>query len=803
MTDSRCFHCHEAIPDNTDLTVDILGQPRHMCCLGCHAVAESIVEAGLTDYYKHRSDVADKIEGELVPTALREQFEQLDLDVVQDEFCTVEVDSKEALLSLDGVRCAACAWLIEKHLSRQAGVVRATVNSSTHRLLLRWDSSTTKLSALLLSLANLGYQALPYDQDAEDSSFLKQKKNYLIRIGLSALASMQVMMFAVALYFGVLDMEPHQQAYLRWVSLLMATPVILYAALPFYFSAATSIKAGHPNMDVPVSLALILAFTASAYATWQHTGEVYFESISMFTFFLLLGRYAELVARHKANARAANAVKLLPAVVHRVSSESVETVPVKQLVVGDLLLLKPGETLAVDGDIEKGNSHVDLSVLTGEHAPIAKGPSDPVFAGTINLDQPLYVRVTEIRDTMVASIVRLQEQALASRSRPVVFADKVARYFIVALLVVAALTATFWWHYQPEHALWVTLAVLVATCPCALSLATPTAITSGITRLGASGVIAKTADVLENLATIDRVAFDKTGTLTHGQLQLTEVHLFGDKLKSIPPLAVAAALESHANHPLAEAIIRKATTEQLIWSTAQNLQAVAGFGITGFVDGKQYFLGSRSYIAKQLNLANDVPSHRVLLASEHEAIAGFDLDDTIKNDAHTLITKLHEQGIQTAVISGDQTSHTEQLASSLNIQVAAGACSPKDKQSWVAARQAEGERVLMIGDGINDSPVLAQSNASIAIATGTDIAKRSADAVLVGERLTPIVTAINIAKHTRRIIRQNLAWALGYNLVVLPLAVSGMLPPYIAVVGMSASSLIVVVNAMRIERLKS
>ncbi|MBD1389610.1 cadmium-translocating P-type ATPase [Neiella sp. HB171785] len=801
MSQGSCFHCHEPIPDGLELTVEILNKPRSMCCLGCHAVAESIVEAGLTDYYKHRTDVAGKIEGDLVPDALKLQFERLDMAEIQDEFCTTEGNSKEALLSLDGVRCAACAWLIEKHLSRQAGVVRATVNSSTHRLLLRWDPAQAALSKLLKSLAELGYQALPYDKEVEDKSYQDKKQSFLIRIGVSALASMQVMMFAVALYFGVFDMEPHQQSYLRWVSLLMATPVICYAAWPFYLSAITSIKARHPNMDVPVSIALILAFIASSYATIYQTGEVYFESISMFTFFLLLGRYAELVARHRGNARSANAVKLLPAVVHRLTEYGVETVPVKQILAGQRLLLKPGETLAVDGVIVKGASHVDLSVLTGEHEPIAKTVGDTVFAGVINQEQPLEIEVTEVKDTMVASIVRMQEQALASRAKPVQFADKVARYFVIALLIVASATATFWYFNRPEDALWITLAVLVATCPCALSLATPTAITAGISRLGASGVIAKTADLLDQLASIDRIAFDKTGTLTHGTLSVNDVACYSDDIDTQQALALAASLEAGANHPLADAIVNAAAANQSRVLVANNIQLMSGFGVCGEVNGQRFYLGSPQYIEQQH--AGAAPSHRVLLANEQQVLAGFDFIDPPRSDAAQLIKQLQQLGVSTAVVSGDQQTHTATLADKLAISDAVGNCTPEDKLAWVQQKQANGEAVLMVGDGINDGPVLSQANASIAISTGTDIAKRSADAVLLGSKLIPIATAIRVGQQTKRIIRQNLAWALGYNLVVLPLAVSGMLPPYIAVIGMSASSLIVVVNAMRIERLKS
>lgn len=790
---TTCYHCHEPIPEAVDIQVEVLGQPRAMCCAGCAAVADSIVQAGLTDYYKHRTESATKVEGELVPEALKNQFQQLDMPELQNEFCTDEGEYKEALLSIDGVKCAACAWLIETHLYKQAGIVRASVNSSTHRLLLRWVPQKTKLSQLLQALAKLGYQALPYDREQEELSFKKQKQSYLIRLGVSALASMQVMMYAVTLYFGVVDMEPLQQLYMRWVSLLMATPVIIYAAWPFYASAWKSLRARQPNMDVPVSLALILAYCASAYATLEQTGEVYFESISMFVFFLLVGRYFELMARLKAHASSANAVKLLPAVAHRLTEDELETVPVKLLQAGDLILLKPGETMPVDGTIVTGHSHVDLSVLTGEHEPQACQPEQQLYAGAINQDQPLTIRVTEVRETLVASIVRLQEQALSERSETLNFADRVARYFVVALLVIASITALVWWHHQPEHALWVTLAVLVATCPCALSLATPAAMTSGLSKLSEIGLIARRGNILTELAQVDTLALDKTGTLTQGQLKLTQITCYSS-LSQLECTALAQALEAGSEHPIAQAILNYPCDLKL---SAEKLTNLPGLGVKGELNRSLYTLGSK---AAHQALGAELPSHRVILCDEHRVLAGFDFDDPLRADAKTMLAKLPKLGLSPTLLSGDQQAHVSHLANQLNIKQAFGDRTPQQKLEWVKAQQAQGKKLLMVGDGINDSPVLAQANASIAIGDGTDIAKKSADAVLLSPHLESVAKAVAIAKSTQNIIRQNLTWAIGYNLLVLPLAVTGLLPPYLAVIGMSSSSLIVVVNALRVGK---
>ncbi|MCM2681190.1 heavy metal translocating P-type ATPase [Echinimonas agarilytica] len=798
MSQSKhCYHCHEPIPDGFTLNVEVLNAPRSMCCLGCAAVAESIVDSGLSDYYRHRTDVALKIEGELIPDALKTQFSQLDIDDVQREFCTSEGAEREALLSIDGVKCGACAWLIETTLYKQVGVVKATVNASTHRLLLRWHNDTTQLSTLLSALARLGYQALPYDSEHEDQRYKHQKQNYLIRLGVAALASMQVMMFAVALYFGVVDMEPQHVAYMRWVSLLMATPVIIYSALPFYQNALIALRSGQLNMDVPVSLALVVAYVASAWATLYETGEVYFESISMFVFFLLLGRYFELMARYKANAKSANAVKLLPAVVHRRVDGRLETVPVKSITVGDTLLLKPGETMAVDAIVLSGDSHVDLSVLTGEHLPIRMATGETIYAGAINLDQPLEIQVTEIKETLVASIVRLQEQALAERSASVSFADSIARYFVLALLIIAVSTALFWWFQSPDDALWITLAVLVATCPCALSLATPTAMTVGLSRLSEIGVIARRADLLNELAKVDTVVFDKTGTLTHGKTTVSDVTYYS-QIEHAKVIAIAKALEQASTHPLAHAI-NQLDSEQNWQSCATDIQHVEGLGIYGTIDGSKFVIGGAAWVETMCHVSCDT-QHRVVLAQQGQVIAGFDFKDSLRGDAPQAIEQVKMLSLTPVLLSGDQQRHVDALAHTLSIETALGDRTPQTKLDWVRESQRLHKKVLMIGDGINDGPVLSQANASLAIADGTDIAKRSADGVLVNPKLVSISKAIQISKSTQSIIKQNLAWALGYNVLVLPLAVSGLLPPYIAVIGMSSSSLIVVVNALRVGR---
>ncbi len=463
-----CYHCGEDVPANTDFKVEILGEEREMCCPGCETVAQTIVDNGLVSYYQFRTVPAEKVE--LVPEQLKSLIHYDNSDV-QAEFVRNNGDCGEVTLSLDGVSCAACAWLIEKQLANEPGVLSIRVNTTTNRALLSWDKSKAKLSEILSQIHKLGYKAAPFEADQHEAFYHQTMKQYLYRLGIAGLATMQVMMLAVALYleaFGDLDAE--FKNYFRWVSLIFATPVLLYSALPFYFNAWRSIKGRTLGMDVPVSIALIFAYVASLVATVTQKGEVFFESISMFTFFLLVGRFLEMRARRKAAAASGNLLKLIPAIAITLDGQQV---PVKTLQLGDQIRVLPGEHIPADGKIIRGRVHVDESMLTGESLPVVKNKGDAVFAGTLNGEEAFELEVTASKaDSVISNIVRLQDDAQSSKPRIAEIADVVARYFVAVILIIAAGTWFYWHQAKPDDAFWIMLSVLVATCPCALSLAT-------------------------------------------------------------------------------------------------------------------------------------------------------------------------------------------------------------------------------------------------------------------------------------------------------------------------------------------
>ncbi len=455
-----CYHCGEEVPADTDFKVEILGEVREMCCPGCETVAQTIVESGLVSYYQYRTAPAEK--ADLVPEQLQALI-HYDNEEVQSEFVRNSENLSEVTLSLEGVSCAACAWLIEKQVAAESGVVTIRVNTTTNRALLKWDKTKVRLSELLSSIHKLGYKAAPFEADKQEASYHRQMKQYLYRLGIAGLATMQVMMLAVALYLEVFgDLDAEFKNYFRWVSLIFATPVMLYSALPFYINAWRSIRSRTLGMDVPVSIAMIFAYIASMVATITEQGEVFFESISMFAFFLLVGRFLEMRARRKAAAASGNLLKLIPAIATKLDGDQV---PVKTLNIGDKIRVLPGEHIPADGKIIKGRVHIDESMLTGESVPVVKSVDDYVYAGTLNGEEAFELEVTSSKaDSMISNIVRLQDEAQLSKPKIAEIADIVARYFVGIILLIAAGTWFFWHQTQPEDAFWIMLAVLVATC---------------------------------------------------------------------------------------------------------------------------------------------------------------------------------------------------------------------------------------------------------------------------------------------------------------------------------------------------
>ncbi|CAM2939875.1 heavy metal translocating P-type ATPase [Pseudoalteromonas distincta] len=789
---NSCFHCLESVPNGFSASVIIDDKAQPMCCIGCQAVAQNIVDQGMTDYYKYRTVRAGKVE-QLVPEQLA-FIKSYDNEDIQDEFIATNDNISEVLLSVEGITCAACAWLIEKQLLNLNTVKRVDVNTSTNRAMIQWDKTSTPLSEVITSLAKIGYKAYPFQADTEAQQKQQTAKAYIRRLGVAGLMTMQVMMFAFAMYFGMFSgMDSNFEQYFRWISLVLASPVVLYSALPFLTNAINGLKAKQLNMDLPVSLAIFGAFGASCYATFMEVGEVYFESVCMFTFLLLLGKYLEFRARLKASEFTANLQKLLPLTARTINESGDELIiAAKKLKLNDVVLIKAGETIPADGELVKGKTTVDESMMTGEHQPVTKFIGHNVYAGCVNHDGVIEIKINKIgQNTLLNQIIRLQHNALTKRPKLVEITDKVAQWFIACLLIFASLTAIGWYQIDPEHAFWITISVLVATCPCALSLAIPTALTCAVATLTRKGVLIKQAHVLETLSQITLFAFDKTGTLTQGKFSLNEVDIIDKQYTKTQILDIAARLERYSEHPIASAF----DEITLAHHNLDNVEVHPGLGISAQDATHHYAIGKSGWFDSKKSNA------QASLYINKQVVARFYFVDKVKNDAKKLIESLQSQNLTCHMLTGDASDAGQKVAKQLKLESVQSGCSPQDKQTAVEQWSSKKEVVAMVGDGVNDSPVFASAHLSIAMETGADISKNSADVVLLNSDLASIDHLLNVAKQTRRIIKQNLALSLLYNASILPLAALGLVAPWMAVIGMSASSIIVISNSLRLLKL--
>ncbi|PKO25613.1 MAG: copper-translocating P-type ATPase [Betaproteobacteria bacterium HGW-Betaproteobacteria-8] len=803
-TQADCYHCGLPVPSGTRYSSVVLGQQRAMCCHGCQAVADAIVENGLEDYYRYRTELPKNVE-DLVPDELRELM-LYDHPEVQKSFVSVsQGDSREASLILEGITCAACIWLNERHLKQLKGIQQVAINYSSHRARISWDDSQIKLSDILLEIRKLGYHAHPFSAQQQEALRLKQRKADFRRLAVAGLSAGQVMMIAVALYAGPAQgLEFATAQLLRWFSLVLSVPAIFYAAWPFYQAAWRGVKTGRLGMDVPISLGLITGFAGSIWATYYGVGEVYYDTLTMLIFFLLATRFLERNAREKSIESAENLLRLVPAVASRLNAQQqLEIVPLMELKPGDLIMAKPGETIAADGVVQQGESSADESLLTGESRPLVKTVGSTVYAGSINYESPLTISVTAVGEhTVIAGISRLLDRAQAEKPRLTELADKIAAYFTYALLLAVAMTGWVWMQIEPSRVLEIVLTILVVSCPCALSLAAPAAFAAAGSHLVKRGVLLTRGHSLEMLARVTHVVFDKTGTLTEGRPQLQGTVALAS-VSEAECLKLAASLEQHSEHPYAKSFSETLPGNKEQLYQLEEASNRPGLGVAGLLNGKQYYLGNLKLNAA-LQQVPDIPeiaesATLVWLSDEEQYLAAFIMADTLRPQAQELVKALQDKGLVVSILSGDTESTVADYARRLGIFSWQSSASPEQKLELIEQLQQRGEVIAMVGDGINDAPVLAKAQVSIAMGSGTQMARASGDIVLLGEHLLEIDHAIETSRFTRSVVRQNFAWALAYNLLALPFAATGMLAPWMAAIGMSVSSLIVVLNALRLR----
>ena len=797
-----CFHCALPVSDPGRYRVKFDGKWRQVCCPGCEAVAAAILGYGLQDYYEHRTTPAATAEA----GSEKEDFRIYDDPEVQRSFVHAHASGEcDAALMLEGIRCTACVWLNVSVLGRLPGVLGIGINATTHRAQLRWDPGKIRLSEILAAVRRIGYRAHPYDAQKQEAAQRSERKQSLWRLFVSGFGMMQVMMYALPVYLAEPgSMTPDIEQLMRWAGLMLTLPVVFYSAGPFFEAAWRDLRLGRMGMDLPVALGIAVAFAASAWSTLSGHGDVYFDSISMFVFLLLCGRYLETRARHAVARSLDYLSRAVPDLALRLGSAGdAEQVPVSALRPRDRVLVRSGERVPADGVVVEGKSFVDESLLSGESRPLARQTGDRVIGGSTNVADPLVMQVESIgADTVISSIVRLMQQAAAERPQLAANAERITGWFVAATLVLAAGAAAAWWFIDPGQALRVAVTILVVTCPCALSLATPVALTVATGRLAQQGLIVCRGHVIETMARATDVVLDKTGTLTLGQLRLTRTQVFAN-LGEADCIAIAAALEQGSLHPIAKALIAAGAQSRAVRDARHH----AGLGVEAELDGHVYRLGRPEFVMAAhraptpwqhpaLPAGNSV----AMLGDESRCLALFVFGDELRPDANEFIEALRRAGKRVHLLSGDRDETVGQIAAALGIDAATANASPQAKLRYVQALQRQGRVVAMIGDGINDAPVLAQASVSIAQGAGAWMSQRQADAVLLSGRLGDMRAAFETSVRALAIIRENLFWALAYNLTAVPLAALGMVTPWMAGIGMSASSLVVILNSLRLFR---
>ncbi|MFT5693702.1 MAG: Cu2+-exporting ATPase [Oceanicoccus sp.] len=812
-----CFHCGLPVAGGEQFCAEFNGVQNHFCCPACRAIAMTIVDSGLSSFYQFQTQSKRAAKQNVVD----DTFSLFDETEFQERFVSREAEGSAYAscdLLIEGMHCTACVWLLEKYVNDLPGIDRVNVNFTEQKASIKWQPEKLTLSAVVAAISRLGYAAEPFSADVLLDSRIRENHLALRRLGVAGIVMMQVGMFAIALHAGALQgIETEYRDFIRWISLLVTLPVVLYSAQPFFIGAWRGVVLKKPGMDLPVAIAIALAFSASCRATISGHGDVYFDSVTMFTFLLLAGRYLELRARHYSGRMSSNLNSLLPSTAIRLTPECDDSgtqervkqqiIPLYKIKIGDRLLVKSGQVIPADGIIISGESSINEAQLTGEFMPKYRVAGDSVIAGTVNGDGSLTINVSATGTNLkIESVNRLISDSHSRKPRIAQIADQFAGFFITAVLALSLMTYFYWTFIDSgEHAsraFWIMLSVLVVSCPCALSLATPAALTAAGNRLRTNGVLVTEPQVWEKMKTITDVVFDKTGTLTRGELSLLTIKPIG-QVTADRCIEIASALESFSNHPIASVF----PSPNGVTTDVHDVKISTGEGLEGRVNGHLYRIGSVDYATGlsggvATSVAAPGQGQWILMTDKGGPFCWFQIQDSLRDGAQELVSILQSRNYKTHLVSGDSSGEAQLLSGGLGMDNCIAGASPQDKLEYCRALRSEGANVMILGDGINDIPVLAEADISIAMSNASCLAKTHADCILLSGNLTTVAVLIDLAENTRKVIKQNIAWAFGYNLIVIPLAVMGLIPPYVAAVGMSLSSLVVILNSLRLQGFK-
>jgi len=721
---------------------------------------------------------------------------------------TADVNQWESHIAVEGMHCASCALNVEKAVKALPGIISVDVSAASGRARLVWSADETKPSVWMNAINKAGYRSLPAADALMRDDRRKGQRLMLWRLLVAGFCMFQVMMYAMPVYYSSPgEMTPDTLNLLRWASWVLTLPVMFFSCGPFFKNALTDIKQRQISMDFPVSLGILIAFLVSSAATFEPSGwwgsEVYFDSLTMLVFFLLTGRWIELRMRDKTAGALDVLMRRLPATVERLNvNGQFERIAVRRLMVGDLVRVLPGESFPADGQITSGETNADESLLTGESRPVSKRLGAEVIAGSHNLSTAVQVRIERIGGTTrYAQIVALMERASVDKPRLAILADRIAQPFLIVVLLAAAGTALYLWQVDQSRALMTAVAVLIVTCPCALSLATPAAMLTVSGKLARSGVLVRKMQALEALTNVDTIVFDKTGTLTLDKMVVGEISV-NSSLTEKEALQIAGEMARHSLHPVSRALVEATkNAAQNSDTLVREVQEVSGSGLTAESALGRLKLGSTKFCDLLDDDAKKTGSSVVHLVSDKGWLATFEIVESIKTDAVSCVRQVTENGLAVTVLSGDKLASVRRVADVVGIQQVFGDCSPQDKLVHIQTLQQQGKKVLMVGDGLNDGPVLASAHVSIAMGQAVPLAQAQSDFVVMNGNLAMLPYLIEQAKRTMRIVKQNLIWAATYNAICVPLAIAGLLPAWLAGLGMALSSLLVILNAARLAKI--
>lgn len=793
MPKIACSHCRLEFEQEEMIREQNGDEKLFFCCKGCQGVYHLLKEEGLGSFY-------DKLGSSHLepPKNLPEDSARFDFEGFQKRYVETRGDGyKEISLIIEGIHCAACVWLNEKILIRSDGVVEAHINFTNNKAKIVWDDSKIKLSAIIDKIRAIGYDALPYDSKIQEESANRLRRQNYTKMIVGVFATMNIMWIAVALYAGYFSgIEQTHKNILHLAEFILASVTLFYSGSIFYKGAYVGLKNGFVTMDTLVATGSTLTYGYSIYAALTHTGESYFDSVTMIITFVLVGKYLETLSKKQAIDTLDKLTSLIPTEVSVVKNGNVEYVQIESVAIGDTIEMRAGDVAALDGSVEFGEANFDESTLSGESEPVLKAKGSNIVSGSKNIDGVVrYVVTKDFRNSSFSQIVKLLSESLEKKPKIESTANNLSRYFSITILSLAAFTF-FWWAFFCEagfeRALVVSVSVIIIACPCALALATPIASVIGLYTAAKKGAVFKSSSMLETIAKADYLLLDKTGTLTEGRPKVVNETVFGEYDKNI-----LASLVASSKHPVSEGVAAHLGIKSTPLEGAKELRSK---GIE-YEEGRQKIVGGNIEYLSAHGVKIEFSSDKTVFAyaQNGELKAVFELEDKIKEGAKELIAKIKEVGIKPVMLTGDNELSASRVATKLGIFEYKSKMTPEEKLRYVGTLQQSGSVVIMAGDGINDSLALARADIGIAMASGAEINLQTSDVVLLKNSLNELKEAIFIGRKTYKTIKQNIAVSIVYNAVTIPLAMAGFVIPLVAAISMSFSSILVVLNSTKIK----